>query len=201
MWFVHPLSINHYALEILLEKPVATKSTSSSSFANWGSTSFCSLWFTSCCSLWFLQMTASCLSWLHLLHLASGLLQHLNGGWPNLLQCLQGGLFLLLWLLCATTSPFSCWFCLIWLPLFLQPPLWLAIKAPSIAPSCLMALLCSCACKAFKSSAREIFYRYFVFSRVVMVASNLSVTVTSSFSTILESFNTCLLYTSPSPRD
>ena len=55
------------------------KSTSSSSLANWAFTSCCSLWFTSCCSLWFLQMTASCPSWLHLLHLASGLLQHLNG--------------------------------------------------------------------------------------------------------------------------
>ena len=90
----------------------------------------------------------------------------------------------------GANSPFSYWFFLILLSLFLQPPLCLVVKAPSIAPSCLMALLSSCACKAFKSSARETFDRSFVFSRVVMVASNLSITVTSSFSTTLESFNT-----------
>ena len=92
-------------------------------------------------------------------------------------------------IVCSNFSIF-CWFCLMLLSLFLQPPSCLVVKAPSIASSCLMTLLCSCACKACKSSAREIFYRSFMLSRVVMVTSNFSGTVTSSFSTILESFNT-----------
>ena len=47
-------------------------------------------------------------------------------------------------------------------------------KAPSTTPSFHLALLSSCACKIFKSFVREIFDRPFVFSKTIMVASNLS---------------------------
>ncbi|KAL4312146.1 hypothetical protein GQ457_01G025590 [Hibiscus cannabinus] len=42
-----------------------------------------------------------------------------------------------------------------------------------MAPSCLITRICSCACNALKSSAKVIFDISFVFSKVVMVASNL----------------------------
>jgi len=102
MWLVHPLPISQNSLKTLLEKQVATKSSSSTSFTIWEC--------TSCCSIWLLQMTTPCPSWLHLLHLALGLLQHLNDGCLSLLQCLQGGYFLLelspLLLLLRATPPF-----------------------------------------------------------------------------------------------
>ena len=72
------------SLHSLLENQVGTTNWSFSSWSiTWASTSF--IWFL------FLHITASCPSWLHLEHLASGLLQHLNGGWPFFPRCWQGG--------------------------------------------------------------------------------------------------------------
>ena len=74
-------------------------------------------------------------------------------------------------------------------------PLWprltcnFAYNAPLIDHSCLINLICSCACKAFKGLAKVMVDKSFEFSKAEIVISNLSRTVTSSFYTILESAN------------
>ena len=110
-------------------------------------------------------------------------------------QCLQGGYFplelptLFLLLLCAAASPFACWCFLFFFFLFLQPSSCLVGKASSTVDSCLITICCSCACKEFNNSANVILDKSLVFSKVVMIASNLSGIVTKTFSTIRESLN------------
>ena len=89
----------------------------------------------------------------------------------------------LLWWLAVESSPLVNWF-FFFLPFSAY---WcLAGRAPSISASCLLILLCSCACKAFKSSTSVISNKSLGFSKVVMDASNLVGTATRIFSTILE---------------
>ncbi|PHT50863.1 hypothetical protein CQW23_10610 [Capsicum baccatum] len=60
---------------------------------------------------------------------------------------------------------------------------------PKLLTTCLISLLCSCACNVFNNSAKVILDRSFVFCKVIIDASYLSGTVIRIFSTILESLN------------
>lgn len=126
MWFVKPLSINQ-KLDFLVEKHVATNkwSSFSSSLVTWTSASY----------FWdlFLQITALWPSGLQLFHYASGLFKQLNGGLPFCHSADKVGKFFLALL------P------LLWV-------LWLASKAPSTIPPCLISFLCSCAYNVFSNS-------------------------------------------------
>ena len=68
----------------------------------------------------------------------------------------------------------------------------LVANAPSSVVSSLINLLCSCAFNSLSNSAKEIVEKSLVFSKVVMVASYISGTVTRIYSTILESENSDL---------
>lgn len=170
MWLVLQLSIRQLSAISLLEKQVAMN--------NWSSSLSTIFAFSSCYWFLLLHMTASCPILLNLL-LSSGLLQHLKGGWPFLSPAL-------LLFFAAELSP-TAWVFLFFCHLLFPSSLCLASKAPSRTPSCLMTRLYSCACKALKSSASVILDKFFAFSKVVIVASNLLGSVTKIFSTILES--------------
>lgn len=158
IWFMQPLSVSQSSEEFWIEKHVAINIWSLSSWpATWA--------YSSCFWGLVLQITALCPSWLHLLHLALGLFQHLNGGWPILLQCWYGGKFLLkkfplLWNWLAVNLLFEAWFFLENFFLSFSESWCLVGKAPSAKWSYLMSLHCSWALriqKFYQSNFWQIF--------------------------------------------
>jgi len=153
MW-VQPLSISQFSLDLVLEKHVALNKWSSSSS-----------WSTTFIAMFLIPILAynSFMSHLiHIVHLAFGLLQHLNDGWPFFPNVGKVGKiffefhsFLLHSLMLSLLQFYQN-------PFWIFPHCWLAAKAPSVLVSSLISLLCACAFNALINSDKDIFEKSLV---------------------------------------
>lgn len=130
--------------------------TNNSSSWGWSSITFA----TSFC--WVLHILFTCPKWPYSWHFKYELYQHLLCGW----------FFILFFCNKDKVERLECCYSLF---LFLPSKLLfdLARKALSVDASCLISLLCSCACRAFNNPAKVILDIPFEFSNEEIVVSNL----------------------------